>query len=108
LQQHIFDQVNKICDAFTGARHISVSSNARELIATIISAIEQDPHPAWRDRSPEQLRSFQALYLQRIPTILEEIITTEKVKSQITTFDVLHWAAGPTALARGICLIPKG
>jgi len=107
LQPYIFEQVNEICDAFTRDRHVSVSIIARELVAEIISAIEQDPYAAWRVGSPEQLRSFQVLYLQRTPMFLEEITRTEMVKSQITAFDILHWLAGPTALARGICIIPK-
>ena len=96
-------RVSEICDSFQNAAHIQVTPQARRLIAEVISAIIEDPHPAWRINEDER-HAAVTRYLDGLPGYLSEMAREEGGYERITAFGVLHWLVGNFSL---ICTITK-
>ena len=100
----IEQKVDEICTQFKNDARISVSDHARKLASTVLSAISQDPHPAWKDGA--DLNSLTQAYLSALPIMLYQIASSEGVKDKITSFDFLHWFSKYFETMM-MCIIPK-
>jgi hypothetical protein len=101
--EEIDRRVSEICESFQNATRINVTPQARTLIAEVISAIFEDPHPAWRISETER-RDAVTRYLHTLPEYLSDIAREEGRYERITVFGVLHWLVGNFSL---ICTITK-
>jgi hypothetical protein len=100
--EQIQGEVNEMCQNFSTNTGIEVSSNARNLIAMVLSSIIEDPHQSWKTEH-DKLEFFVRSYIDAISMLLYQIVQAENISNQITFFDVFHW------LSRNftICIIGK-
>ena len=84
------NQVDKVCDTFMEQTNIEVTGKTRELITTILSAIEEDPHPAWRVEE-DVLRLEANALLEEMPLNFRRIVRQTHELERITTYHFLHW-----------------
>jgi len=103
------DHVVAAVSEFAERTNIRTSRPATELVALVVSAIVEDPHPRWRAApgfSPASLELAQDWYLRALPLFLTQVAqqALRGEREQITTFDVLHWL---TSHLDSICTIPK-
>jgi hypothetical protein len=102
-------EVNRRCNEFANpalGSGIEVSTSTRELIAAIISAIKEDPHPNWNLQPTMKLDNIIKAYTDAIPMMLFQIVASEKINPRaISAFDFLHWFS--RSFDTSLCLIPK-
>jgi len=75
---------------FVSKSGIKVSAQAQAIIHDLLNSIVVDAHPRWRERSPKPQKVFDE-FVEKIPSLLQEIAESEKVDKIITTWDILHW-----------------
>lgn len=105
----IHKRVDEAAGQFRENTGIEISEPTRAMIAAVISAILEDPHPNWRlpsgdDRS-RQLDGIITAYLSAVPLFFHQIVVSERVRDKITVFDFLHWFS--KSFEPMMCVIPK-
>jgi hypothetical protein len=106
LIPRIRNDITIVCSQFTARTAVEVSATTQNLVAEIISAIVEDPHPSWARALPPNTSpdDFANQYLRRTPEMLEQLRGTLKDRKRITAFDFLHWFSTNLSF---ICPIPK-
>jgi hypothetical protein len=96
-EQAIIEQVSNAVDRWTRtpfpAGERSVSPEARQLLATIITNIKSDPSPAWRERDERTLDAAQRYAIEVLPNILNDVQRYARYRNrsaQFTTWELLH------------------
>lgn len=82
---------------------IGISDDAKNLIRIALNAILSDPHPRWEATTEERVKVI-GRYVSQIPKHLKKVVKDENVSGQITTFDLLFWAAREEHLFK-LCII---
>jgi hypothetical protein len=94
----------KQLDVAAYAFDAEVSWSARQLIATILNAMVNDPHPAWDSFDRDRVYELKLELENDLPSLMQRIIDDELVTGEVTTFDVLHWL---TRHLESICPVTK-
>jgi len=90
--------IQAAADKLEDSTGVEVSGQAKNIIFYVVSAVETDPHPAWRQWPGK------SQFLESLPEYLSSVVEEERVKRKVTTFDVLHWLSRHL---EGICPIEK-
>ena len=77
-------------------RRIDLSRNARDVVADLLDAIDEDPDPKWSPRQSDALSAMSQHPLV-IADTLTDIARTEELQPNraatyvVRTFDIVHW-----------------
>jgi len=107
INSNIQSQVNASCLRFSQQTGIEVTQQTQDLIATILTSIEQDQHPSWQVREG-QINNIAQAYIEATPLFLHQIAASENINAngRITTFSFLHWFS--RIFEPLMCAVPKG
>jgi hypothetical protein len=86
----VFSQINYVCDRIQADRGVKFSIPFRILFYSTLTAILEDPSPAWLASQETRVLEFGRL-MERLPDIFSEIASTENVAGSVTYFEGLHW-----------------
>ena len=88
------------CAEFSHETGIEVSRAAQSLIHVILEAIILDPHPRWNVSEDYRMVTV-GRFISDLPLILEGVARQERVRREMTSFDVLHYLS---VELDGLCL----
>jgi len=86
--------VNARCRQFERESGVHVSPSARGLLADLLKAVLDDPHPSW-DASPQERRLFVIGFLTNglDPFLARMRADLPQHRSEFTTYDLIHFVA---------------
>lgn len=83
-------RISDTCQLFAEETGIKVTPNAQELIGLVLNGIIDDPHPNWHTNKSDNEKVADK-FAYDLPQMLHDVMHSENVTHEITTFDMLHW-----------------